>query len=93
MQKQNQIQKPWWVYIVKCADGSLYTGIARDINKRIDKHNSGKGAKYTRAREPVKLLYYEEYENRSLATKREMQIKKLSHDQKKELTSNFFPTE
>lgn len=88
----NRVQKPWWVYIVKCSDGTYYTGIAPDINKRIEKHNSGNGAKYTRSREPVELLYYEEHENRSLATKREMQIKKLTRDQKKELISNFFPT-
>ena len=78
-------QQPWWVYIVECVDGTFYTGITTDINKRIKKHNSGDGAKYTRSRCPVQLLYYEEHKNRSSATKREIEIKKLSRDQKREL--------
>lgn len=88
--KQDQ---PWWIYIVECIDGTYYTGITPDINKRIAKHNSGSGAKYTRFREPVVLLYYERHKNRSLATKREIQIKKLTHKQKKELVDNFFPAD
>jgi putative endonuclease len=81
--------KPWWVYIVECADGTYYTGISPDINKRIEKHNSGNGAKYTKYREPVELVYFEKHENRSLATKREIEIKKLTHDQKRELSKSF----
>jgi putative endonuclease len=82
---------PWWAYIVECVDGTYYTGITPDINKRIKKHNSGNGAKYTRFRKPVELLYYEKHKNRSWATKREIQIKKLTHNQKKELIDKFFP--
>lgn len=76
----------YFVYIVKCSDNTLYTGIAKDLDKRIAEHNtSNKGAKYTKARRPVELVYYEEQENRSSASKREYAIKKLSKDQKKRL--------
>jgi len=74
--------KSWFVYIVRCSDGSLYTGIAVDVEARIKKHNEGLGAKYTKPRRPVKLLYQEEHGNQSEATKREYAIKKLSRDQK-----------
>ena len=67
----------YYVYIVKCADETLYTGIAKELERRIDEHNgSDKGAKYTRVRRPVTLVYSEEYEDRSLASKREYEIKK-----------------
>lgn len=77
----------WWVYILKCADGTLYTGITNNIEKRIQKHNQGVGAKYTRSRAPVHLLYSEQFENRSEASQREYSIKQLSLKQKKELVS------
>jgi len=76
------MDKAWWVYIVKCADGSLYTGISPDVDKRISKHNKGKGAKYTKTRLPVVLKYSKEYENRSVASKEEYRIKQLSRKQK-----------
>lgn len=67
----------YYVYIVCCADDTLYTGIARDLERRIEEHNSSeKGAKYTRARRPVTLVYSEEYPDRSAASKREYEIKK-----------------
>jgi putative endonuclease len=67
----------YYVYIVKCADGTLYTGIAIELERRIDEHNgSDKGAKYTRVRRPVILVYSEEYPDRSSASKREYEIKK-----------------
>jgi len=74
----------WQVYIVRCADGSLYTGIARDLDRRIAEHNSdkGQGASYTRSRRPVRLVYREPAENRSAASKREYQIKQLSRAEK-----------
>jgi len=76
----------YFVYIVECSDKTLYTGIARDVDRRIDEHNfSDKGAKYTKARRPVKLLYTEELDNRSVASKREYAIKKLSRDEKLQL--------
>lgn len=71
------------IYIVECSDGTLYTGIAKDLTKRIDEHNHSKnGAKYTKARRPVRLRYYETAEDRSSASKREHTIKKLSREQK-----------
>ena len=65
----------FFVYMVRCADGTLYTGLARDPHKRVDVHNSGKGAKYTRARLPVSLVYVERCESLSAALKRERQVK------------------
>lgn len=72
----------WHVYILRCGDGTLYTGIARDLEKRVVVHNSGKGAKYTARRLPVKLTYSEKAENRSAASKREYAIKQLSRAEK-----------
>jgi putative endonuclease len=74
--------KLWSVYIVRCADDSLYTGISNDVNKRILNHNTGKGAKYTRARLPVFLVYTKVIGNRSEASKEEYRIKKLSRSGK-----------
>ena len=76
----------WQVYIVRCADDTLYTGIARDVNKRIDEHNhSHLAARYTRTRRPVVLLYTETYVSRSEALRRESAIKKLSRPDKQRL--------
>ena len=72
----------WSVYILRCADGTLYTGIAPDVEKRIALHNAGKGAKYTRGRGPVELVYQEELEDRASASKREHAIKQLSRAEK-----------
>lgn len=72
----------WSVYMLRCADGSLYTGIAKDLSARLATHNAGKGAKYTRARLPVRLVWSETAEDRSMATKREMAIKKLNRSRK-----------
>lgn len=74
-----------YVYIVECIDGSFYTGYTTDIARRLKEHNSGKGAKYTRGRCPVKLKYRESFASRSKAQKREYQIKKLSRNKKEEL--------
>lgn len=69
--------------MLKCSDGSIYTGITTDLNRRIDEHNSSpKGAKYTRVRRPVELIYSESYEDKSSASKREYVIKQLSKIQK-----------
>lgn len=70
------------VYIVECKDGSLYTGYARDVASRIEKHNLGLGAKYTRNRRPVRLKYKEPFDTISNAMKREIQIKKLTRREK-----------
>jgi len=74
----------WYVYIVECRDGSYYTGITTDVERRISEHNhSPKGASYTRSRRPVTLHYHESVSNRSEATRRELQIKKLSSKSKR----------
>ena len=76
----------YFVYILECNDGTFYTGIAMDVQKRLREHNTlSKGAKYTKARRPVTLLYTEELEDRSSACKREYAIKQLKRDQKKVL--------
>ena len=73
----------WFVYILECNDSTLYTGITNNLEKRIEQHNNGQeGAKYTRARRPVKCVYKEIQKNRSEATKRELAIKKLSRSEK-----------
>lgn len=76
-----------YVYILKCADDTLYTGWTVDLHKRLEVHNSGQGAKYTRGRLPVKLMYSEKLENRSLALKREWKIKQMERDEKFKLIS------
>lgn len=72
----------WFVYIVECCDGTLYTGVTTDIAWRLAAHNTGNGAKYTKSRRPVKLVYRERVKNQSEACKRECQIKKFSRAKK-----------
>ena len=76
-----------YAYIVECADGSYYCGYTNNLEKRIATHNCGKGAKYTRARLPVTLVYHEEFDSKEEAMSREWHLKQLSHDQKKKLIS------
>ena len=71
-----------YTYIVKCSDGSLYTGWTNDLEKRIKAHNDGKGAKYTKSRRPVVLVYYEEFSTKEEAMHREWEIKRMSRQQK-----------
>ncbi len=78
-----------YVYIVLCGDGSYYTGWTTNLEKRVRVHNQGKGAKYTRSRLPVKLLYSEEYAEKGEALRREAAIKKLTHQQKAKLISGL----
>ena len=76
-----------YTYIVECADGTYYCGWTKDLEKRIADHNAGKGAKYTRPRLPVKLVYYEEFETKEEAMSREWHIKRLTRRQKEELVA------
>ena len=78
----------YYVYMVRCRDGSLYTGYTTDAEARIKAHNAGKGAKYTRSRLPVALVYLEEYGCEHQARSRECAIKRLSRKQKQELITN-----
>jgi putative endonuclease len=83
--KATEETKVWYVYMVRCRDNTLYTGITTDIHRRLEEHNSTDSiTRYTRSRQPVKIVYYEQVANRSEAGKREYRIKKL-HRQKKEL--------
>ena len=75
----------WKLYILRCGDGSLYTGITTDVQKRLEAHRSGKGAKYTRGRGPLELVYREECGDHSAALKRELEIKALRREEKQKL--------
>lgn len=79
--------KPWYVYIVRCADGTYYCGIAKDVAKRLAEHNHSEklAARYTRGRRPVTLVYCEETASRSAAVKREGAIKRMRREQKEKL--------
>lgn len=74
-----------YVYMVECADGSYYTGYTNNLEKRIKVHNSGKGAKYTKARLPVRLIYWECFEKKQEAMRREWKIKQMPRRKKEEL--------
>lgn len=82
------MEKKNYVYILRCSDGTFYTGWTTDIEARIKTHNSGSGAKYTRGRRPVSLAYYEELADRSAALKREAAIKRLPRNKKLELIAS-----
>ena len=72
----------WFVYMLRCADGTLYTGVTTDPARRLRRHNSGDGAKYTRSRRPVKLVYLEEAADHGAALRREAAIKRMPREQK-----------
>ena len=74
-----------YTYVVKCSDGTFYTGWTNDLTRRMEAHNQGRGAKYTKARRPVTLIYYETFETKEEAMKREYAIKRLSRKEKEEL--------
>lgn len=77
--------KPWFVYILECADGTFYTGVTDDVASRVITHNEGKGAKYTKGRTPVILRFVEKVRERGEAQKREAELKKLTRSAKKNL--------
>ena len=78
---------PWMVYILQCADGTLYTGITNDMENRFAKHTNGTGAKYTKGRAPFKIVYTEQHRTKGCALKREAEIKSLRKDKKIKLIS------
>jgi len=84
----------WFVYILRCADNTLYTGITTNIDRRIHEHNTDNrmGSKYARVRRPVILLYNESFTNRSEVSKREIVIKKMSRDEKERLIFQYLPS-
>lgn len=79
------MEQIWKLYILRCRDGSLYTGITTDVEKRLEAHRSGKGAKYTRGRGPLELVYQEECGDHSAALKRELEIKAMTREEKLKL--------
>ena len=81
-------EKQWHLYILQCGDGTLYTGIAVDVEKRFQAHCAGKGAKYTRGRGPLTLLYQEACGDHSTALRRELQVKALSREEKQALIAS-----
>jgi len=76
-----------YAYVLRCSDGSFYTGYTTDVQRRIEEHNSGDGAKYTRGRTPVELIHFEEFDSKSAAMSREYEIKQLSRAAKESLVS------
>lgn len=79
------MDKKWYVYILRCGDGTLYCGSTNDVPRRLDAHRNGKGAKYTRGRGPLELVYCEEVLSHSDALKREIEIKRLTRQEKLEM--------
>lgn len=77
-----------YVYMLRCRDGSLYTGWTNDLEKRLKAHNSGSASKYTRTRLPAELVYFEEWESKEAAMSREWHIKRLSREEKLKLIEN-----
>jgi predicted GIY-YIG superfamily endonuclease len=85
MKLMKKLAERWFVYILRCADGSLYTGITKDVDRRLEQHNAGTASRYTRSRLPVTREYQEEQPNQSLALKRELAIKAMSRQKKESL--------
>jgi len=88
MKNANTLDKSWVIYLLECKDGTLYTGITNDLEKRLASHNAGIGAKYTRGRRPVTLLEFKTVTNQSEALRLEYQIKKLPKLQKRAFFKN-----
>ena len=79
----------WYIYIIQCRDGKLYTGITNNLNRRLTEHNLGRGCRFTRSRKPVKLVYCQKLPGKSEALRREIEIKKLNRSQKLDLVKAF----
>ncbi len=83
--------KKWYLYILRCGDGTLYTGITDDVERRLAAHRAGKGAKYTRGRGPLELVYQEELEDKSHALRRELEVKAMKRSEKLSLIDSKTP--
>ena len=81
----------YWLYILECGDGTLYTGTAADVDKRLKAHQAGKGAKYTRGRGPLRVVYREDCGDKSAALKREYAVKQLTREEKLALMGGALP--
>ena len=89
LEEGSQGTMDWTVYILRCADGTLYTGITNDLERRISEHQSGQGAKYTRGRGPFELVFNEPYRNRAEASRREIEVKSMKRAQKLKLVTDI----
>lgn len=78
-----------YTYMLRCKDNTYYTGYTNDLEKRVKAHNAGKGAKYTKGRRPVELVYYEEYEDKTSAMRREWEIKQMSRNEKESMQAEW----
>lgn len=87
------MESNWELYILRCGDGTLYTGIAVDVLQRLEKHRSGKGAKYTRGRGPLTLVYRERCQDHTAALRRELAVKKLTRQEKEKLIAQWLEIE
>lgn len=88
MEEKKETTRSNYTYILKCSDGTLYTGWTNDLTKRLKAHNDGRGAKYTKTRRPVALAYYESFSSKEEAMRREYEIKHLTRKEKKKLIEN-----
>lgn len=91
IQNRNNEHMPYYFYLARCSDGSLYSGSCTDLAEREKKHNAGKGAKYTRSRLPIVFVYTETFKTKSAAMKREAAVKKLKKEEKEKLTLKNVP--
>ena len=82
---EQSVEAVWYLYMLRCGDGTLYTGITTDVPRRLETHRAGKGAKYTRGRAPLELVYSEECGDHSAALKREIAVKKLTRQEKENM--------
>ncbi len=80
----SKLSTQWYLYILQCCDGTLYTGVTNNLDRRLELHNSGKASRYTRGRRPVEILYWEPCRSRSGALKKEYEIKNLTRRQKED---------
>ena len=85
MRNRTMTAKAWFLYLLRCADGSLYTGITSNVARRCQQHNAGTASRYTRSRLPVELIYQESQPSRSVALKRELAVKAMSREEKDSL--------
>lgn len=81
--------KSWYTYMLRCADRTLYTGVAIDVQKRVAAHNAGKGAKYTTGRRPVRLVWHEKHRSQTTAMRREIEIKKWTRSKKEKFLERY----
>ena len=86
---EDEASEPWYLYILLCSNGTFYTGVTKDLKRRLAQHNAGSASKYTRTRRPVKIIYQEKYDSRAEALARECKIKAMSRKAKEKLIKTW----